>query len=88
MVALAGMAAGEEIKKKTGKRKLTYKYNWNNAFLHLRAGMVELFSSKCVVKLLDKLIENISNTLLAIKEGRKFSRTSLGKPTWTNQYYR
>ena len=88
MVALAGMAAGEEIKKKTRKRKLTYKYNWNNAFLHLRAGIVELFSSKCVVKLLDKLIENISNTLVAIKKGRKFSRTSLGKPTRTNQYYR
>ncbi len=88
MVALAGMATEKQIKKKTRKRKLAYKYNWINAFLHVRANIIELFSRESVATLLDNLITNISRSLVAIKKGRKFSRKSLTLPTRTNQYYK
>lgn len=66
MVALIRMAAAKEIKKKNAKRKLTYKYNWKNAFLHLRAKIVKLFSREYVVKILDKLIIKVAQNLVAV----------------------
>ena len=88
MVALAGLAASTQIKNKTEKRKLPYKYNWKNAFLHFRDNIVALFSRKNVAKLLDELVENIARTLIAIKKGRQFSRKKLRPPCRTNQYYK
>lgn len=88
MVALTGMAAVKEIKKKVAKRKLTYKYNWKNAFLHFRAKIVKLFSQECVAKVLDKLIIKVARNLVAVKKGRKFSRKNLHEPTRVNQYYK
>ncbi|SHN23285.1 Transposase DDE domain-containing protein [Cyclobacterium lianum] len=88
MVALTGMAAGKEIKKKNAKRKLTYKYNWKNTFLHLRAKIVKLFIRECVVKILDNLIIKVALNLVAVKKGRKFPRKDTDEPTRVNQYYK
>lgn len=92
MVALAGIAATEQIDKKSRtrkkKRKLTYKYNWKNAFLQLRKRIVELFSRESVEKILEILVDKIARKLVAVKKGRKFSRKGLGKPARVNQYYK
>lgn len=92
MVALAGIAATEQIKKKSRSRKknrkLMYKYNWKNAFLQLRKRIVELFSRESVEKILEILVDKIARKLVAVKKGRKFSREGLGKPARINQYYK
>ena len=92
MVALAGIAATEQIEKKSrtrkNKRKLIYKYNWKNAFLQLRKRIVELFSRESVEKILEILVAKIARKLVAVKKGRKFSRKGLGKPARINQYYK
>lgn len=92
MVALAGIAATEQIEmkstKRKKKRKLVYKYNWKNAFLQLRKRIVELFSRESVEKILEILVDKIARKLVAVKKGRKFSRKDLGKSTRVNQYYK
>ncbi|MEX2566163.1 MAG: IS4 family transposase [Cyclobacteriaceae bacterium] len=92
MVALAGIAATEEIEKKNRKRKkkrkLIYKYNWKNAFLQLRERIVDLFSRESVEKILEILVAKIARKLVAVKKGRKFSRKGLGKAARINQYYK
>jgi len=88
MVSLAGMAAAKRIKKTIKKRKLAYKYNWKNAYLSLRSRIVALFSRESVGKLLKKLLKDVSRKLVAIKEGRKFSRKGLGKFTRISQHYK
>ncbi len=92
MVALAGIAAAEQIemksRKRKKKRKLFYKYNWKNAFLQLRKRIVELFSRESVEKILETLISKITRKLVAVKKGRNFSRKGLGKSTRINQYYK
>lgn len=92
MVALAGIAATQQIEMKSKnskkKRKLVYKYNWKNAFLQLRKRIVELFSRESVEKILETLVDKIARKLVAVKKGRKFSRKALGKSTRVNQYYK
>jgi len=92
MVALAGIAATEQIemksRKRKKKRKLFYKYNWKNAFLQLRKRIVELFSRDSVEKILETLVTKITRKLVAVKKGRNFSRKGLGKSTRINQYYK
>lgn len=92
MVALAGIAATEQIEKKSRskkkKLKLTYKYNWKNAFLQLRKRIVDLFSRESVEKILEDLVTKIARNLVAVKKGRKFSRKGLGKSKRINQYYK
>lgn len=92
MVALAGIAASEQIEMKSNnsnkKRKLVYKYNWKNAFLQLRKRIVELFSRESVEKILETPVDKIARKLVAVKKGRKFLRKDLGKSTRVNQYYK
>ncbi len=75
LVALAGIAATEQIEKKSRtrkkKRKLTYKYNWKNAFLQLRKRIVELFSRESVEKILETLVNKIARKLVAVKNGKE-----------------
>ncbi|NHE58487.1 hypothetical protein [Cyclobacterium plantarum] len=83
MVALAGIAATEQIEKKSRtrkkKRKLTYKYNWKNAFLQLRKRIVELFCRESVEKILEILVTKVARKLVAVEKGRQFSRKGFGK---------
>ena len=92
MVALAGIAAAEQMemksRKRKKKRKLFYKYNWKNAFLQLRKRIVELFSRDSVEKILETLVTKITRKLVAVKKGRNFSRKGLEKSTRINQYYK
>nr|WP_280868275.1 IS4 family transposase [Lunatimonas salinarum] len=92
MVALAGMAATGQMemegRKRKGKRKLLYKYNWKNAFLQTRKRIVELFSRDCVETILETLVTKITRKLVAVRKGRNFSRKALGKSTRVNQYYK
>lgn len=92
MVALAGIAATEQIETKLRsrkkKRKLSYKFSWKNAFLQLRKRIVDLFSQECAEKILETLVDKIAWNLVAVIKGRKFSRKSLEKRTRINQYYK
>ncbi|WP_114751957.1 hypothetical protein [Pleomorphovibrio marinus] len=88
LVAMAGMAASGDIGRRTEGRKLNYKYNWKNAFRHLRAAIVELFSRECAENLLEALVGHISRSVVAIKKRRKFSRSGLGRATRITQYYK
>ncbi|WP_162418446.1 hypothetical protein [Cyclobacterium roseum] len=92
LVALAGLAATEQIEKKSRnskkKRKLMCKFNWKKSFLQLRKRIVELFSRESVEKILETLVNKIAQKLVAVKKGRKFSRKGLGKSARTNQYYK
>lgn len=92
MVALAGIAATEQIETKRRsrkkKRKLSYKFSWKNAYLQLRKRIVDLFSQECAEKILETLVDKIARNLVAVIKGRKFSRKSLEKRTRINQYYK
>lgn len=61
------------------KRKLEYKYNWQNAFRHVRkqiVGILNTIDPEEIVKLLIKLI---SNSKIPIKPDRNFQRTTFRK---------
>lgn len=83
MVALAGIAANEQIEKKNSnrkkKRKLIYKYNWKNAFLQLRKRIVDLFSQESVGKILEDLVTKIARNLVAVKKRKEIFEKGSGK---------
>jgi hypothetical protein len=74
MVALTANSAEEAIEKKTSHRKWRYKYNWKNAYRFVREKLMEFLFSTEISTLLDRLSEQITSSLVAVKPGRKFSR--------------
>jgi hypothetical protein len=74
MVAIMGNAAQDEVVKKCSKRKLKYRYNWQNAFRFVRNKMVGLLNYWNIEQLLEQLIELIASSVVAIKPERSFSR--------------
>jgi hypothetical protein len=78
IVSLFGMEASETIAKKTVKRKLTYKYNWKNAYRFLRKEIIGFLSLVDIQKLLDLVIREITSSLVALKPGRMFARDTIG----------
>jgi hypothetical protein len=74
MVGLAGMAASQQIEEKTSHRKLTYTYNWKNAYRFLREKIMRLLWLEDIEKLLDLLIAQIAGSLIAYKPDRCFAR--------------
>jgi len=88
MVALTGLAASEQIEKKTKHRKLVYKYNWMNAYRYVRDRIVGLFSISRVEILLDELISLVSSSLIPILPGRAFSRAGLDRKNPKNSNYK
>lgn len=88
LVALTGLAAVEQIEKKTEHRKRDYKYNWQNAFRFVRDAIVKMFSKDKLGNLLEELVTLVSSSITAIRPGRKFSRVGLGRKNPTNPNYK
>ena len=74
MVSLVGNIANEQIKGKTSHRKWEYKFNWKNAYRFVREKIIKLLFLKHIGKLLDKLIAEVSCSLVPIKPDRFFPR--------------
>ena len=74
MVSLVGYIANKHIEEKTNHRKWKYKFNWKNAYRFVREKIVKLLFLKHIGKLLDKLIAEVSFSLVPIKPDRVFSR--------------
>lgn len=89
LVALIGNAAQEEVERKCSKRKLKYRYNWQNAFRFVRQKIVSLLNHRDIKALIEQLIGLISASVTAIKPDRSFSReVSRQKKTRLHQTYK
>ena len=88
LVTIIGNEAEEAIKTKTKTRKLVYKYNWQNAFRFVRNKFISIFSRREFLSSLECIINQIVNSLIAIKANRKFPRHEGGKrkPRFTQGY--
>ena len=74
IVAVLGNEAQQSIDVKVKERKHTYKYNWQNAFRHVRDKIVALINNRNVYKILNDLIKKIALSVVAIIPDRAFSR--------------
>ena len=74
MVSLVGRLAEEKIEQQTKNRKLSYKYNWKNAYRFWRDKMVNFLNLEEIEKILKLLISQIASSVVAIKPNRKYKR--------------
>lgn len=74
IIGLFGQQADKIIKQKTKNRKLTYQYNWQNAFRMVREKIIEWLSCINVGILIDQIVNFISTTMTAVKPDRVFVR--------------
>lgn len=74
MVGLMGSIARKEIEKKTAHRKWKYKYNWQNAYRFLREKIIRFLLFDNIEYLLDRLIAQISSSIVAVIPDRRFVR--------------
>jgi len=88
MVALTGLAAAEQVGKKTKHRKREYKYNWHNAFRWVRDAIVKMFSTDKLDNLPEKLATLVSSSLTAIRPDRQYSRDGLDRDNPMNPNYK
>jgi hypothetical protein len=88
LVGIIGNEADPIIEKKTQGRKLKYKYNWKNAFLFIRVKFVDLFSKAIFAKSLSILLNQISGSIIAVKNDRSFLRPKGGDKSRNTQCYK
>ena len=74
LTSLLGNQAQKQITQRTKKRKLTYQYNWQNAFKFVRNTFIKLIKLTDIQELIDNVLVKISKSITAIKEGRSFER--------------
>lgn len=74
LLAIIGADAQPGIDRKTVGRKLKYTYNWQDAFRHIRVGMLKLLTGQCIGALLGCLLAYMERAIVAIKPGRSFPR--------------
>lgn len=74
LVTIIGNEAQQEVDIKTEKRKHKYKYNWQNAFRHVRDKIVQLINGFDIRNILNDLFTLIAKSPVAIKPNRSFSR--------------
>ena len=79
LVSIIANDTEENVVEKTKHRKHHYKYNWQNAFLFVREKIVDLFNSADPWDILEKIMENIATSIIAVKKGRHFVRDIDGK---------
>lgn len=79
LVAILGCQAQSKIDVATKKRKLTYKFNWQNAFRYVRNRIVKLLYSEKADELIEFLITNIASSMVAVKPDRCFPRAEMRK---------
>jgi len=76
LVSLTGSIAETVIRGKTKKRKLSYTYNWKNAYrvVRDRIGGLLYLSGRKAEELLEEICRLISKSTIAIKPDRNFPR--------------
>jgi hypothetical protein len=79
LVTLIGNDAQDKIIEKTKGRKLKYKYNWQNAFRFVRNKFIDIFNIGAFQRSIECIIEQIANSITAIKKNRNFGRQMGGK---------
>lgn len=79
LVAIMGNAAQQAVETKCGKRKLKYRYNWQNAYRFVRNKIISLLRLCDIDSLIHQLIELIASSIIAIKPDRSFPRSPLRK---------
>lgn len=79
LVSVIGSDTEEMIFNKTKHRKHPYKYNWQNAFLYVRDSFINLLNSIDPIEFLEKIMDSIAASLIAVKKGRHFVRDTDGK---------
>lgn len=78
LTTLLGSIAQESIDKKTEKRKFKYKYNWINAYKFLKGNLLKLYMSLDIKKEIEKIIQKIEKSIIAIVPNRSFNRNGVG----------
>lgn len=73
MIALYGMTAGKIVERKTKNRRWVYKYNWKNAYRFYREKVI-LLLLQLKLPTINKLIDKIASSMVAIKPNRTFPR--------------
>jgi hypothetical protein len=89
LIAITGQIAQNTIEHKTKKCHLTYKYNWQNAYRCIRKNLLQFLYLKNIKILLDKLLDQISKSISAIRKDRSFERKKRGtkcKPRYSQMY--
>jgi hypothetical protein len=79
LVAIMGNIAQNEIEGKCSKRKMKYRYNWQNAYRFIRKNVVSLLNQLDIDHLIDNLLELIAESVVAIRPERSFPRSPLRK---------
>ena len=79
IIATIGNIAQREVDKKCSKRKLAYKYNWQNAFRFIRNKFIELIYCIDLENLIEHLVQCISTSVTAVKPDRSFPRLRIKK---------
>jgi hypothetical protein len=74
IVAILGNQAQQAIDVKVKGRKHVYKYNWQNAYLHVREKIIALVNNKNLYKIINDLIKKIVLSVVAVIKDRAFSR--------------
>lgn len=68
--------AQETIEIKIKKRKNKYKYNWTNAYKFIQLEFANLFIMNNILEIVNKIIQQIKTSIVAIIKGRSFKRTT------------
>lgn len=79
LIAIMGNAAQYAVESKCSKRKLKYRYNWQNAYRFVRNKIISLLRLSDIDSLIQQLIELIASSITAIKPDRCFPRSPLRK---------
>lgn len=74
MVALTGNIANSIVEAKTCHRKWKYKHNWKNAYRFVREKLMPFLFQTDITQLLERLIQQIASSIIAIKPDRHFTR--------------
>jgi hypothetical protein len=74
IVAILGNEAQQEIDIKVKGRLYAYKYNWQNAYLHVREKIITLLNNTNLYKVIKDLLKQIAQSVVAVIKERAFSR--------------
>lgn len=79
LIAIMGTEAQQEVEQKVKKRKLKYRYNWQNAYRFIRNKLIDILRLQDLDKLIDQLITLLASSIIALKPDRCFPRSPLRK---------
>ena len=74
LTSLIAIEPQKVIAIKTKGRKYKYKYNWNNAFKFIQNSFIDLFKGKDIAAVLESIMRQIENSIIAIVPDRNFAR--------------